>query len=234
MSSELHKALARLAGNRHSDGTSSLISMEDRTVLIDGFHDLMLNTRAVPDVPEMERYGFEVKRYATDGFHEKTYFVKKPDGQYVFHSRAVAVIAAKDAEIKKQHDGGHESFKIAIGWQERALAAEAKLSQIEKQEPVTHYIVSDFGGEFDKVKMMPIGRHPLYAAPVASDADLRAENERYKQALETIENPIKHFQKNAEAEGCTLDGGMAYTLSNDADYLKGVARAALNPSETKT
>lgn len=74
---------------------------------------------------------------------------------------------------------------------------------------------------------------PLYTAPVASDAELRAENERYKHALETIENPIKHFQKNAEAEGCTLNGGMTYALSNDADYLKGVARAALNPSETR-
>lgn len=45
MTSPLIQALSRLAGNRQADGTSSLVSGEDRTVIIDGCHDLMIADR---------------------------------------------------------------------------------------------------------------------------------------------------------------------------------------------
>jgi hypothetical protein len=56
---------------------------------------------------------------------------------------------------------------------------------------------------------------------------LQSENERLKSALEQIAEPIGWMQKNLK-EGERLDGGYAIMLSNDANYLKGIARAALN------
>ncbi|MBB3315150.1 hypothetical protein FHT77_000992 [Rhizobium sp. BK181] len=44
----LIQALSRLAGNRHSDGTSSIVSQEDRTTIINGCHDLMIAARQPP------------------------------------------------------------------------------------------------------------------------------------------------------------------------------------------
>ncbi|UFW79980.1 DUF7768 domain-containing protein [Rhizobium sp. SU303] len=43
--SDLIQALSRLAGNRHSDGVSSLVSSEDRGAIINGCYDLMISSR---------------------------------------------------------------------------------------------------------------------------------------------------------------------------------------------
>jgi hypothetical protein len=43
--SDLIRALSRLAGNRHTDGTSSIVSQEDRSTIIDGCHEMMLAAR---------------------------------------------------------------------------------------------------------------------------------------------------------------------------------------------
>ncbi|WAJ27592.1 hypothetical protein [Antarcticirhabdus aurantiaca] len=55
-----------------------------------------------------------------------------------------------------------------------------------------------------------------------------AEGDVLKAALERIVNPIGFMQKQAEATGFKLDGHMAMTLSNDANYLKGIAQKALD------
>lgn len=55
MTSKLVQALSRLAGNRHSDGVSSLVSQDDRTAIIDGCYELMLASRlGAPPQPQME------------------------------------------------------------------------------------------------------------------------------------------------------------------------------------
>jgi hypothetical protein len=67
---------------------------------------------------------------------------------------------------------------------------------------------------------------------VLSDAalmieQLRAKNEKLRRSLERIANPISALQARAKAEGCLLNGAMAVSLSNDAGYLKDIARSAL-------
>lgn len=47
---DLIKALSRMAGNRHSDGTSTLVSAEDRSAIIDGCYGLMIAARAAKPV----------------------------------------------------------------------------------------------------------------------------------------------------------------------------------------
>lgn len=51
------------------------------------------------------------------------------------------------------------------------------------------------------------------------------------EALEKIAYPIKHFQEQAEKEGCKLDGRAAIALSNDANWLKGIAIAAIQQNK---
>ena len=56
---------------------------------------------------------------------------------------------------------------------------------------------------------------------------LEGEVERLRGALDQIFRPIVYMQRKAEAEGGLLDGGMAHYLANDVNYLRGIARAAL-------
>ena len=51
--------------------------------------------------------------------------------------------------------------------------------------------------------------------------------EQYRVALDEIANPIKYMRQEAEAKGARLDGGIAIQLSGSANYLQGIARAAL-------
>jgi|JI10StandDraft_1071094.scaffolds.fasta_scaffold184261_9 hypothetical protein len=55
---------------------------------------------------------------------------------------------------------------------------------------------------------------------------LRAELAECIAALEKIANPISAM-KRALPVGATLNGAMATTLSNDPNYLKEIAKAAL-------
>lgn len=53
------------------------------------------------------------------------------------------------------------------------------------------------------------------------------ENSRLREELDKIANPITYFQKEAQAQGGVLNGGMAALLANDANWLRSVAKEAL-------
>lgn len=74
------------------------------------------------------------------------------------------------------------------------------------------------------------------SAPSADDIDgyadeiarLRAEVERLREGLEDIVHPIVKLKQEADRSGVKLSGVAALSISNDANYLKNIARAALN------
>lgn len=55
---------------------------------------------------------------------------------------------------------------------------------------------------------------------------MKNKEEIYLNALKAIARPIQHLQSQLK-EGEGLDGIIALQLSNDADYLKGIAKKAL-------
>ena len=72
-----------------------------------------------------------------------------------------------------------------------------------------------------------IERHIAIASEYATECErLRAELAECIVALEKIANPISAM-KRALPVGATLNGAMATTLSNDPNYLKEIAKAAL-------
>lgn len=64
------------------------------------------------------------------------------------------------------------------------------------------------------------------SATAKAERELRAELAECIAALEKIANPISAM-KRALPVGATLNGAMATTLSNDPNYLKEIAKAAL-------
>jgi hypothetical protein len=56
---------------------------------------------------------------------------------------------------------------------------------------------------------------------------LRDENDRPRKALDEILNSIKHMLDEAEREGARTDEQVAIQLANDAVYLRGIAKRAL-------
>ncbi len=53
------------------------------------------------------------------------------------------------------------------------------------------------------------------------------ENKKYIEALKRIANPIEFMQREAKQNGDELNGRAAILLSNDAQYLKDIAKEAL-------
>lgn len=85
------------------------------------------NTRAAPDVPELVRW----KHCEYPNQHK---MIEHKDGEYVLHSQAAEIIAAKDVEIAGIKDCVKGLFDDRAYNRERAAAAEAKLAQYEAQE----------------------------------------------------------------------------------------------------
>jgi hypothetical protein len=79
---------------------------------------LFVEPSAVPDVPELVRYDLNLLSSSMVGNF---------DGKYVLHSQAAAIIAAERAEKERSILASNDMFKTAVGWQERAKAAEAEL-----------------------------------------------------------------------------------------------------------
>ncbi len=59
-----------------------------------------------------------------------------------------------------------------------------------------------------------------------------SEEDTMREALERIVDPIGAMRRDAEKVGRRLEGSVAYSLSNDPNYLKGIARAALSALST--
>jgi hypothetical protein len=57
--------------------------------------------------------------------------------------------------------------------------------------------------------------------------DLAADNKRMRRALQEIVDPVRFMREQAEREGKVLDGQWAVRLQDDASYLRGIARKAL-------
>ena len=176
------------------------------------------NTRAVPDVPELVtvakqyRWGGDPKwRTFPPIFKDDTLEVR----ELVLHSQAAEIIAAKDKEIERLKDDSRITFDKYLDAHNENVTLKAELAQYEAQEPIG-YLIGD--GHFTmSEKQAEIAKScttftviPLYASP-APAAELRAENERYKQALE--------FYANISP------------ISYDFGH---TAKTALNPSEPRT
>ncbi|MDP8251200.1 Lar family restriction alleviation protein [Pseudochrobactrum saccharolyticum] len=152
-------------------------------------HGREWNTRPVPDVPELVRW----KHCEYPNQHK---MIEHPDGEYVLHSQAAEIIAAKDKEIELLSQQCHDLNEELQGAYDRAEAAEAKLAQYEAQEPVA-WLCEKLEGEdrFSKVVCNPLSvEHlaglggnatPLYASP-APAADLKEKCDRYERALRGI------------------------------------------------
>ncbi|WOC15070.1 hypothetical protein [Pseudochrobactrum sp. MP213Fo] len=173
------------------------------------------NTRAVPDAPDLVRYSVRLDEGRYFGMAEYA------GGKYVLHSQAAEIIAAKDAEIALKDTG----LKIAMT---KIAALEANLAQYEVQEPADGFVIEDgisyahkvFGeGYFFSDDCL----RPFYTAPVASDADLRVENERLREALENANGLI-----NTPVARRRYAGDQFYI-----EVIRSI-EAALNPSEPQT
>lgn len=61
---------------------------------------------------------------------------------------------------------------------------------------------------------------------------LKEQNEKLKEALEKISNPVLYLQQQAVKNGASLDGMMAISLSKDCEWLKGIASEAIKSCES--
>ena len=60
---------------------------------------------------------------------------------------------------------------------------------------------------------------------------LRAENEKLREALEVIVNPIPAMQKQAEIDCVNLSGVMSIQIADSVNFLRSIARKALESGE---
>lgn len=116
------------------------------------------NTRAVPDVPELVRYEYDILLGKMDKYNE---------GEYVRYDQAAVIISAKDASYNK----------LEAAWlnaEGKITELEAKLAQIKAQEPVAWMHPTAGWTDVSKSKIAAHCKHgtdpkPLYAAPVARE-----------------------------------------------------------------
>lgn len=131
------------------------------------------NTRAVPDVPELEA----LKKYTVISPFA-------PIGEYILHSEAAEIIAADRAEKHRA--------------QEAVLKLERELAQYKDQIPIGYItpkaqlsLLQEFSAS-DSISPVKMGecRVAIYDRP-APAADLKAENEKLREALTKISSPTQ-------------------------------------------
>jgi Tfp pilus assembly protein PilO len=61
--------------------------------------------------------------------------------------------------------------------------------------------------------------------------DVKRENEKLREALEVIVNPIPAMQKQAEIDCVNLSGVMSIQIADSVNFLRSIARKALESGE---
>lgn len=174
-----------------------------------------LNTRAVPYVPELVRLHID-----SEGVQECK------DGDYVLHSQAAEIIAAKDAEIEKIKDENRITFDKYLDAHNENVTLKAKLAQYEAQDPVGFVAKGFFNqnltiyDEFFRTVKQKENFVPLYASP-APAADLKAENERLRFRLNAAADDFDLIQQR-------INDGQIERAKATAWQGEREARAALN------
>lgn len=158
---DLLQALSRLAGNRQSDGTSSLISREDREAIINGCHDLMISARLSAVQSPQTTVDAAGKAAAFDRIVEarKTYV----DAVDTYNARLEIVRAERqrgnwltvDPEYTKSTEAQKAFWQITQELADAALKSKSPSSdRIERprtvlpyQKRVRHWMDACFGNE---------------------------------------------------------------------------------------
>ena len=90
----------------------------------------------------------------------------------------------------------------------------------------------------NEVDEMEMSEEPVYVkvrrdvkALRARNAELEAEVERLRKALEKISEPIKYFMQKAKDGNLELDPHYVLQLADNAGWLRDIAKAALEASD---
>lgn len=111
-------------------------------------------------------------------------------------------------------DSFNEKWAI---WQEAWQHQQAKVEELQKQ--LSEYIfVAETIDE-------------MYMKEVKSSDELQKRVDALTLALNQIAYPIPHMQKEAELNGCELNGYWAVKMSEDHTYSKDIARRALEKEQ---
>ena len=78
----------------------------------------------------------------------------------------------------------------------------------------------------DEYSLREGGEPTGYCDPCAQEVLIE-----FQEALEKISEPIPFMRKRAEAAGGKINGRWVVELSNDASFLKSIARAALRKAK---
>lgn len=211
-----------------------------------------LGTRAVPDVPELVRY--------TPVFYDDDFIAameESDEGEYVLHSQAAAIIAAKDAEINQlkadkqrlvedrarfpdrpddigrmieaeignRKEAEKQANRFAELYRKRAEAAEAKLASAidlvsRAQELVPYGCESWHNFAREALGASPAPAASVVAKNATTETDLKAENERLREAL--------RFYADVHKYPSPLTGGMGDLWSDCGEVAKKALKGERN------
>ena len=97
---------------------------------------------------------------------------------------------------------------------------------------ICNTILPETDDEYEKQKVEIEGTAEFIAEACNNYYKLKEQNDKLKEALEKIQNPVMYLQKQAQASGSKLDGLMAVALSKDCEWLKGIEFEALKSCES--
>lgn len=170
----------------------------------------------------------ELVRYESTG----TTMILEEDanGKYVTYDQAAAMIAAKDGELAGSKQDAEAWKRNCNSWRASAQAARAELAQIKAQVPVAFMIHGIQA--FDIFRREPVSDRelkwgvkstPLYAAPVASEAETI---ERLREALEACDRMFRlDIRKLWDAEEDNFSQAVFDVREKTRNALKGASDA---------
>lgn len=150
----------------------------------------------------------EVTRYdltedVSTGFFDITPVPERMEGRYVTYEDYSALQKNMDAECANLRQAIDDVLAQRNALEQRAEAAEAKLAELEKQEPVVEVSVDGRAADdytFTINKSLPDGVHELFTrpAPAVSLAELVPGEMSFAAAMGAVDDPV---EVSAEVRG---------------------------------
>lgn len=107
---------------------------------------IMTHTRAVPDVPELVRYDIEWCHNTADEVRVD------PDGEYVLHSQAEAIIAAEQMKLEATAKVGLQLSEQIEALEADNAAKDAEIEMIKDENPMRDSLRSHWVARYTRMK----------------------------------------------------------------------------------
>ena len=158
--------------------------------------------------------------------HGGVYAMEIAEDAWDYRQTEVDELTLQVAEMKSRLNDAYTDGQSAM-----YAARQSKVDELQKKNSWLSDVAERENKRANKLQEEKVSTTTLLGKTIQEKNELQKRVDALTLALDQIAYPIPHMQKEAELNGCELNGYWAVKMSEDHTYSKDIARRALEKEQ---